>query len=69
MAHALGVLVVAEGVETEAQARCLKDLGCDLVQGYLYSRPVSSEVLRTLLLARRIRGTLRGMVPRLAGQA
>jgi diguanylate cyclase (GGDEF)-like protein len=67
MAHALGVLVVAEGVETEAQARCLKDLGCDLVQGYLYSRPVSSEVLRTLLLARRIRGTLRGMVPRLAG--
>jgi EAL domain-containing protein (putative c-di-GMP-specific phosphodiesterase class I) len=31
---------VAEGVETEAQARMLRELGCHELQGYLYSRPV-----------------------------
>jgi EAL domain-containing protein (putative c-di-GMP-specific phosphodiesterase class I)/ActR/RegA family two-component response regulator len=34
-----GVLVVAEGVETAAEATVLADLGCDLLQGYLYGRP------------------------------
>lgn len=33
------ILVVAEGVETEAEARVLVDLGCDLLQGYLFGRP------------------------------
>ena len=32
--------VVAEGVETEAQMKILKDLGCTLVQGYYFSRPL-----------------------------
>jgi EAL domain-containing protein (putative c-di-GMP-specific phosphodiesterase class I) len=36
---ALGLAVVAEGVETAAQARLLAQYGCDTVQGYLYSRP------------------------------
>jgi EAL domain-containing protein (putative c-di-GMP-specific phosphodiesterase class I) len=39
LAHALGLRVVAEGVEDEASLRLLVDLGCDLAQGYLISRP------------------------------
>jgi diguanylate cyclase (GGDEF)-like protein len=42
MARALDVTTVAEGVETRAQATRLHELGCDDVQGYLYSRPVGS---------------------------
>ena len=45
MGHALGLKVLAEGVETEEQARVLRDLGCDEVQGYLYSRPILAEQL------------------------
>jgi diguanylate cyclase (GGDEF)-like protein len=43
--HELGLRVVAEGVETEAQARLLKLLGCDAVQGYLWGAPVPLEEL------------------------
>lgn len=38
----LGLRCIAEGVETEGQARILRDLGCDLLQGYLFSRPISA---------------------------
>ncbi|WP_151638768.1 putative bifunctional diguanylate cyclase/phosphodiesterase [Noviherbaspirillum aerium] len=45
MAHALGMLVVAEGVETERQMRILSELNCDEAQGYLISKPVpASEI-------------------------
>jgi EAL domain-containing protein (putative c-di-GMP-specific phosphodiesterase class I) len=40
MAQALGLLVVPEGVETEAQLAALEGLGCDFVQGFLLGRPV-----------------------------
>ena len=43
MAHALDLTVVAEGVETEAQAAALRNLGCDEAQGYLYARPQSAH--------------------------
>lgn len=43
MAHALGMLTVAEGVETAAQLEALTGLGCDVVQGYLLSRPVPAD--------------------------
>ena len=46
-AHALGVTVVAEGIETEAEFLVCRDLGCDLVQGFLISRP--STEIETLL--------------------
>jgi len=49
MGHALGLTVLAEGVETEEQARVLREQGCDEVQGYLYSRPVSAAQLIDLL--------------------
>ncbi|MDV7339396.1 EAL domain-containing protein [Terasakiella sp. A23] len=41
MAHSLGLKVVAEGVETAAHLKFLKERECDLIQGYYYSRPVA----------------------------
>jgi EAL domain-containing protein (putative c-di-GMP-specific phosphodiesterase class I) len=49
LAHSLGLKVVAEGTETEAQISDLRQLDCDMAQGYLYSRPVSSEAASDLL--------------------
>jgi len=43
LAHALGLKVVAEGVETDVQCRFLLDHGCDIFQGYLFSRPVPAH--------------------------
>jgi diguanylate cyclase (GGDEF)-like protein/PAS domain S-box-containing protein len=40
LAHALGLSVIAEGVETEDQLKFLEDMECDLVQGFLISRPL-----------------------------
>jgi glycerate kinase len=42
-AQALNVPVIAEGVETEEQLRALKTMGCDLVQGYYFSRPLPAQ--------------------------
>lgn len=39
LCHGSGIQVIGEGVETEPEARCLVDLGCDLLQGYLIARP------------------------------
>ena len=43
MAHSLGFEILAEGVETEAVLTALGEMGCDLVQGFLISRPLSKE--------------------------
>ncbi|WP_207061896.1 EAL domain-containing protein [Motiliproteus sp. SC1-56] len=43
LSHQLGLAVVAEGVETEALRRTLQEIGCDLLQGYLFSRPLRPE--------------------------
>jgi diguanylate cyclase (GGDEF)-like protein len=45
LAHALGLAVVAEGVETEAQRGILRRLGCDEMQGYLFARPMPAAKL------------------------
>ena len=45
MGHSLHMKVVAEGVETQAQAQCLRELGCDEMQGYLLSRPIPPAAL------------------------
>ena len=49
LAHALGLSVVEEGVETETQLALLRNLECDLVQGFLYSPPVAADALAVLL--------------------
>jgi diguanylate cyclase (GGDEF)-like protein/PAS domain S-box-containing protein len=49
LAHSLGHSVVAEGVEEPGQLQALVRLGCDLVQGYLLSKPLPAEELRELL--------------------
>ncbi|WP_052700240.1 putative bifunctional diguanylate cyclase/phosphodiesterase [Methylocucumis oryzae] len=43
MAHRLGLKVVAEGVETEGQRELLAAVGCEYVQGYLFSKPLNAE--------------------------
>jgi EAL domain-containing protein (putative c-di-GMP-specific phosphodiesterase class I) len=45
LAHGLGVSVVAEGIETDEQARRLRDLGCDMGQGYTWAHP--ADAIRT----------------------
>jgi diguanylate cyclase (GGDEF)-like protein len=52
LARSLGLRVVAEGVETEAQLRFLAELGCDEYQGFLYSRPVPVAQFERLRQAR-----------------
>jgi diguanylate cyclase (GGDEF)-like protein len=48
LAHALGLEVVAEGVETEGQLDVLRQLHCDQIQGYLLGTPMASEDLQRL---------------------
>ena len=43
MAKELGVMVVAEGVETEQQYEYLKQMGCDIIQGYYFDKPIIKE--------------------------
>ncbi|WP_130504156.1 putative bifunctional diguanylate cyclase/phosphodiesterase [Blastococcus saxobsidens] len=49
LAGALGLRTVAEGVETGEQQQQLAELGCDLAQGYLFSRPVDAEKIMALI--------------------
>ncbi len=49
MAKQLGLKIVAEGVETEPQFDFLKQEGCDIIQGYLFSRPIPAEDFSKLL--------------------
>jgi diguanylate cyclase (GGDEF)-like protein len=49
LGRALGLRSVAEGVETAEQLALLESLGCDLAQGYHFSRPVAFDVIRSML--------------------
>lgn len=51
MAHALGLSVVGEGIETAEQLRVMRDLGCDLGQGFYFARPAPAVELRAMLAA------------------
>jgi diguanylate cyclase (GGDEF)-like protein len=50
IARGLGLKLIAEGVETEAQARYLKQAGCGVLQGFLYHKPMTQKELISLLL-------------------
>ena len=49
MAHALGLKVVAEGIESHEQARCLQSFNCDFAQGYFYSEPITKQKFKDLV--------------------
>ena len=53
MAHSLGIKVIAEGVETADQLAFLRTHGCDAMQGYYFSKPLSTEQFAELLRRRR----------------
>jgi EAL domain-containing protein (putative c-di-GMP-specific phosphodiesterase class I) len=53
LAHNLRLHVIAEGVETEAQLAYLQKHGCDEMQGYYFSRPLSAEDFTKLLMDRK----------------
>ncbi len=52
LAHNLSIDVIAEGVETEGQRRCLASLNCEYGQGYFFSRPMDKEAAEDLLAAK-----------------
>jgi diguanylate cyclase len=57
LARDLRIGVVAEGVETADQLEYLRQIGCDEVQGYLISRPVSADGVLMLLDTKKLRAT------------
>jgi diguanylate cyclase (GGDEF)-like protein/PAS domain S-box-containing protein len=56
LAHKLGLKVVAEGIETAKQLERLRELGCDLGQGHLFSLPLEAEEARQFLGQQQARG-------------
>jgi EAL domain-containing protein (putative c-di-GMP-specific phosphodiesterase class I) len=51
IAHSLGQIVVAEGVDSSEQAAYLRERGCQIAQGYLYSKPMPRAAFKSLLLS------------------
>ncbi len=51
MVKALGIESVAEGVEEQKQYEYLYSIGCDVIQGYLFGRPLAAEDVETVLNA------------------
>jgi EAL domain-containing protein (putative c-di-GMP-specific phosphodiesterase class I) len=49
LAHALGLLAIAEGIESDGQLTSLRELGCDLAQGFLFARPAPPEQIDRML--------------------
>jgi len=56
IARKLGIVAVAEGVETRREVQLLRTLGCDLAQGYYFSTPVPASAAYSLLRTSRVVG-------------
>jgi diguanylate cyclase (GGDEF)-like protein/PAS domain S-box-containing protein len=52
LAHALGLLAVAEGIESDGQLASVRNLGCDLAQGFLFAKAIPADELREVLVSR-----------------
>lgn len=50
LSHSLGMAVVAEGVETKLQLAMLQEMGCDLIQGYYYDKPLTAREMEARLV-------------------
>jgi EAL domain-containing protein (putative c-di-GMP-specific phosphodiesterase class I) len=50
MGHSLGQKIIAEGVETEQQLEYLVNRGCDIIQGYFFSKPLPVKEMTVLLI-------------------
>ena len=64
MAHSLGLSVIAEGVENQAQLDFLRDHGCDEVQGFYLGRPVSAAMLKESVSNCRLQAACGQLEPR-----
>ena len=64
LAHALGLVAVAEGIESEEQLASMRELGCDLAQGFLFARPVPAGELTDLLAAHASARASAALIPR-----
>jgi len=51
LAHALGLDVVAEGIETGQVEEALREMGCDYGQGFYFSKAIEVQALRAMLIA------------------
>ena len=58
LAHALGLRVVAEGVETATQRDILRELNCDELQGFFFARPMSADKLLAWTLGHKPKGSV-----------
>ncbi|WP_131038721.1 EAL domain-containing protein, partial [Clostridioides difficile] len=56
MAKELGMKVISEGVETEEQFKLLKEVKCDMAQGYLFGKPMPIEEFEHLIVSNLVRG-------------
>ncbi len=63
MGRSLGLRVIAEGVETEAQAKFLQSIGCDESQGYLYAKPMVASEFEAWLTRRKSSQKIDGVSP------
>jgi diguanylate cyclase (GGDEF)-like protein/PAS domain S-box-containing protein len=52
LAHALGLVAIAEGVESDGQMESVRELGCDLAQGFLFAQPMPGEEVSRMLAER-----------------
>ena len=66
MSHALHKQVVAEGVETKTQAALLTRMGCDQIQGYYYSRPLTATMFANFVTQAAASATKRPAIPMMA---